>query len=56
MILLDEDTSIVVQGITGKQGRFHTEKMLEYNTNIVAWTITVKAGQEVCGIPVYNTI
>ncbi|MCI5867882.1 MAG: succinate--CoA ligase subunit alpha [Methanosphaera sp.] len=56
MILLDEDTSIVVQGITGKQGRFHTEKMLEYNTNIVAGTSPGKAGQEVCGIPVYNTI
>ena len=36
MILLNEDTKCLVQGITGKQGSFHTEQMLKYNTNIVA--------------------
>lgn len=36
MILLDNDTKCLVQGITGKQGSFHTEQMLEYNTNILA--------------------
>lgn len=56
MILLDDDTQIIVQGITGKQGRFHTEEMLKYNTNIVAGTSPGKAGQKVCEVPVYNTI
>lgn len=36
MILLNEDTKCLVQGITGKQGSFHTEQMLKYNTNIAA--------------------
>lgn len=56
MILLDENTKAIVQGITGKQGRFHTKEMLKYNTNIVAGTSPGKAGQEVEGIPVYNSI
>ena len=56
MILLDENTKAVVQGITGKQGRFHTKEMVEYNTNIVAGTSPGKAGQTVDGVPVYNSI
>ena len=56
MILLDENTEAIVQGITGKQGRFHTKEMLEYGTNIVAGTSPGKAGQEVEGIPVYNSV
>ncbi|PWL08746.1 succinate--CoA ligase subunit alpha [Methanosphaera cuniculi] len=56
MILLNKGTNIVVQGITGKQGRFHTKEMLDYNTNIVAGTSPGKAGQTVEGVPVYNTI
>ena len=56
MILLNKGTKIVVQGITGKQGRFHTKEMLDYNTNIVAGTSPGKAGQTVEGVPVYNTI
>lgn len=56
MIFLDEDTRCVVQGITGKQGSFHTKSMLEYNTNIVAGTSPGKGGQEFEGIPVYNSI
>ena len=56
MILLDENTEAIVQGITGKQGRFHTKEMLKYGTNIVAGTSPGKAGQEVEGIPVYNSI
>ncbi len=43
MILLDNDTKCLVQGITGKQGSFHTEQMLEYNTNILAG-VTPKRG------------
>ncbi|KAF5064413.1 Succinate--CoA ligase [ADP-forming] subunit alpha [anaerobic digester metagenome] len=56
MIFLDEDTRCVVQGITGKQGSFHTKSMLEYDTNIVAGTSPGKGGQEFKGIPVYNSI
>lgn len=56
MIFLDENTRCVVQGITGKQGSFHTKSMLEYDTNIVAGTSPGKGGQEFQGIPVYNSI
>lgn len=56
MILLDENTKCLVQGITGKQGRFHTEQMLEYNTNIVAGVTPGKGGQEVLGVPVFDSV
>lgn len=56
MIFLDEDTRCVVQGITGKQGSFHTKSMLEYDTNIMAGTSPGKGGQEFEKIPVYNSI
>lgn len=46
MILLDNDTKCLVQGITGKQGSFHTEQMLEYNTNILAGVTPGKGGQD----------
>ena len=46
MILLNEDTKCIVQGITGKQGSFHTEQMLNYNTNIVAGLTPGKGGQD----------
>lgn len=56
MILLDENTKAIIQGITGKQGRFHTKEMLKYGTNIVAGTSPGKAGETVEGVPVYNSI
>ena len=56
MILLNENTRCLVQGITGKQGRFHTEQMLKYNTNIVAGVTPGKGGQEICGVPVFDSI
>ncbi|MBQ6219152.1 MAG: succinate--CoA ligase subunit alpha [Methanosphaera sp.] len=56
MIILDKDTKAIVQGITGKQGRFHTKEMIKYGTNIVAGTSPGKAGEEVEGVPVYNSI
>lgn len=56
MIILDENTKCVVQGITGKQGSFHTQSMLEYGTNIVAGTSPGKGGQNFQGVPVYNSI
>ncbi|MDK2790386.1 MAG: succinyl-CoA synthetase alpha subunit [Methanothermococcus sp.] len=56
MILLDENTRAIVQGITGKQGKFHTKQMLECGTNIVAGVTPGKKGEEVYGIPVYDTV
>lgn len=56
MILLDNDTKCLVQGITGKQGSFHTKQMLEYNTNIVAGVTPGKGGQDFSGVPIFNSI
>lgn len=55
-ILINKDTRLVVQGITGRDGGFHASKMKEYGTNIVAGTSPGKAGEEVHGIPVFNTV
>ena len=55
-IIIDENTRAVVQGITGKQGSFHTKLMLEYGTRIVAGVTPGKGGTEVDGVPVYNTV
>ena len=56
MILLNEDTKCLVQGITGKQGSFHTEQMLKYNTNIVAGLTPGKGGQDFLGVPIFNSM
>jgi succinyl-CoA synthetase alpha subunit len=53
---IDETSKVVVQGITGTQGKFHTQLMLEYGTNIVAGTTPGKGGQEVYGVPVFNNV
>jgi len=55
-VLVDEDTRVVVQGITGGEGRFHAEQMIEYGTNVVAGAVPGKGGQEVHGVPVYDTV
>ena len=55
-VLVDEDTRVVVQGITGGEGRFHTEQMLAYGTNVVAGAVPGKGGQAVAGVPVYDTV
>ncbi|MFC7046457.1 succinate--CoA ligase subunit alpha [Halobacteriaceae archaeon GCM10025711] len=55
-ILVDDDTRVVVQGITGGEGKFHTEQMVEYGTNVVAGAVPGKGGQSVDGIPVYDTV
>lgn len=55
-IFVDEDTRVVVQGITGEEGSFHTELMKEYGTNIVAGVTPGKGGEEVLGVPVYDTV
>lgn len=55
-ILLNKDTRVLVQGITGKTGRVQTAWMREYGTNIVAGVTPGKGGEDVEGIPVYNTV
>tara|TARA_Y100000994_G_scaffold194956_1_gene164484 strand:- start:940 stop:1821 length:882 start_codon:yes stop_codon:yes gene_type:complete len=56
-ILVNKDTKVVVQGITGSEGTFHSEQMIEYGTNIVAGVTPGKGGNTVLGnIPVYNSV
>ncbi|MDD5582626.1 MAG: succinate--CoA ligase subunit alpha [Candidatus Marinimicrobia bacterium] len=55
-IILDESSRIVVQGITGKEGQFHTTQMVEYGTKVVAGVTPGKEGQKVKGIPVFNSV
>lgn len=55
-ILLTRDSRVIVQGITGTGGSFHTRRMVEYGTNIVAGTSPGKGGQMAEGIPVRNTV
>ncbi len=55
-ILVDENSRIVVQGITGQEGRFHTKQMLDYKTVVAAGVTPGKRGQEVDGVPVFNTV
>jgi succinyl-CoA synthetase alpha subunit len=55
-VLVDADTRVVVQGITGDEGRFHTEQMRAYGTNVVAGAVPGKGGQEVDGVPVSDTV
>ena len=55
-ILIDNDTKVIVQGITGKEGAFHTEQMVAYGTRVVAGVTPGKGGQSFGGIPVFNTL
>jgi succinyl-CoA synthetase alpha subunit len=55
-IYINEDTNILIQGITGNQGSFHTEQMLAYGTKIAAGVSPGKGGQNVHGVPVYNSV
>ena len=55
-ILVNRDTRVVVQGITGREGAFHTEQMIEYGTKVVAGMTPGKGGTKVEGVPVFNTI
>ncbi len=55
-ILVDRNTRLLVQGITGGEGTFHTEQMLEYGTDVVAGVTPGKGGQEHLGVPVFNTV
>ncbi|MFH1035961.1 MAG: succinate--CoA ligase subunit alpha [Pseudomonadota bacterium] len=55
-ILVNKNSRVVVQGLTGKEGMFHTEKMIEYGSPVVAGVTPGKAGQTVLGLPVFNTV
>lgn len=55
-ILVDKDTRLLVQGITGRDGSFHTQKMIEYGTHVVGGVTPGKGGQEACGCPVFDTV
>lgn len=55
-ILINKSTKVLVQGITGRDGSFHTGKMVAYGTNIVAGVSPGKAGQKVHEVPVFNTV
>jgi len=55
-ILLDAQTRVLVQGITGRDGSFHTKQMLAYGTSVVAGVTPGKKGHEVEGVPVFNTV
>ncbi|OGW78518.1 MAG: succinate--CoA ligase subunit alpha [Omnitrophica bacterium GWA2_52_8] len=55
-ILISKNTKVIVQGITGTHGAFHTEKMLEYGTQVVGGVTPKKGGQQVHGVPVFDTV
>ncbi|MDY5931822.1 MAG: succinate--CoA ligase subunit alpha [Candidatus Ornithospirochaeta sp.] len=55
-ILVNRDTRVIVQGITGRQGSFHAERMIEYGTAIVGGVTPGKGGMEVLGVPVFDSV
>ncbi|HEY0006794.1 MAG TPA: succinate--CoA ligase subunit alpha [Pyrinomonadaceae bacterium] len=55
-VLVDKNTRLVVQGITGKEGTFHTRQMIEYGTTVVGGVTPGKGGTEHEGVPVFNTV
>ncbi len=55
-IIVGKDSKVVVQGITGREGTFHTQLMLEYGTKILAGVTPGKGGSQVHGVPVYDTV
>lgn len=55
-ILVNQDTRVLIQGITGNQGRYHTLRMKEYNVLVVAGSTPGRGGQQVVGVPVYDSV
>ena len=55
-IIVDKNTRLLVQGLTGSEGRFHGLRNRNYGTNVVAGVTPGKAGQDVEGIPIFNTV
>ncbi len=55
-VLIDQNTKLIVQGITGRDGSFHAKQMVEYGTQVVAGVTPGKGGQEEHGVPVFNSV
>ena len=55
-IFIDGNTRVIVQGMTGAQGRFHSEQMMTYGTKIAAGVTPGKGGTECLGVPVFDTV
>jgi succinyl-CoA synthetase alpha subunit len=55
-VFVDRNTRVVVSGMTGREGGFHTQQMIEYGTSVVAGVTPGKGGQEAYGVPVFNTV
>ncbi len=55
-VLVNKSTKVVVQGITGREGSFHTEQMMAYGTNVVAGVVPGKGGQQHLGVPIFDTV
>ena len=55
-ILIDKTTRVVVQGITGRDGSFHTRQMVDYGTKVVAGVTPGKGGEKIHGVPVFDTV
>jgi succinyl-CoA synthetase alpha subunit len=55
-VLIDKNTRVVVQGITGREGSFHAQQMLDYDTRVVAGVTPGKGGTKHLGVPVFNTV
>ncbi len=55
-ILVNKKSRVLVQGITGSEGSFHTQQMIEYGTNVVAGVVPGKGGQSFNGVPIFNTV
>ena len=55
-VLVDKSTRLIVQGITGKEGTFHTQQMVEYGTNVVGGVTPGKGGEWVEGKPIFDTV
>ena len=55
-ILVNKDTKLIVQGITGKTGQFHTEQCIKYGTNVVGGVTPGRGGTTILGVPVFDTV
>lgn len=55
-ILINKNTKVITQGITGKAGRFHTEQCIEYGTQFIGGVTPGKGGQEIFGLPIFDTV
>ena len=55
-IIVDKNTRLIIQGITGNEGQFHGEQMIKYGTKVVAGVVPGKGGESCLGVPVFNTV